>query len=373
MKIVRILWVALISVVIASCGNQSEEQEGVKITGSVEQMINGAWVRLDQIGEKGPNPLDTVEVDSDGKYKLTVPVDNPAFYRLSFNDRQYVTLILTGDETEVEVNAHGNDPNGFSEVSGSYDTQYLRDMDEMVKAFQAEVNRINQQAIQARANGDVATFQGLTAEYQVLAKNHSDKLKTTIWGSLPSLASFYGIQQLDPDANFLFFDSVATELNREMPNNYIVKNLVSMVDTKRSLTIGSEAPEIALPNPDGQVIRLSSLRGNYVLIDFWAAWCKPCRMENPNVVKVYNQYKDKNFEILGVSLDRTKEAWVKAIEQDGLPWKHISDLKYFRSVAAATYQINAIPATYLIDPDGKIIAKNLRGPSLVAKLKEIFG
>ena len=110
-----------------------------------------------------------------------------------------------------------------------------------------------------------------------------------------------------------------------------------------------------------------------MLIDFWAAWCRPCRAENPNVVKMYNKYKDENFEILGVSLDRRKQDWVNAIEKDGLIWKHVSDLKYYGSEAALTYRVNAIPATYLIDPDGKILAKGLRGETLRKKLEEIFG
>ncbi|MFT6867330.1 MAG: thiol-disulfide isomerase/thioredoxin [Cyclobacteriaceae bacterium] len=118
---------------------------------------------------------------------------------------------------------------------------------------------------------------------------------------------------------------------------------------------------------------LTSFRGKYVLIDFWAAWCRPCRQENPNVLRMYNLYKDQNFEILGVSLDRDRTAWLAAIKSDGISWQHVSDLKYFNSQAASDYKIGSIPATYLIGPDGKIIAKGLRGPSLEAKLKEIFG
>jgi peroxiredoxin len=144
------------------------------------------------------------------------------------------------------------------------------------------------------------------------------------------------------------------------------------LDEMRALSVGQMAPDFELPNPEGKMIKLSSLKGKYVMIDFWAAWCKPCRAENPNVVRMYNQYKDKGFEVFGVSLDRTREDWVKAIEVDGLTWPQVSDLNYFNSAAATLYQIDAIPATYLLDPEGKIIAKDLRGASLEAKLAELF-
>ena len=120
-------------------------------------------------------------------------------------------------------------------------------------------------------------------------------------------------------------------------------------------------------------MNLSDLRGNIVLVDFWASWCRPCRAENPNVVRIYNKYKDQGFEIFGVSLDRSEDAWKQAIQQDGLTWHHVSDLKFWSSQAAQDYGINAIPYTVLLDQEGKVIAENLRGATLEGKLQEIFG
>ena len=369
--VLKIFYSGLTAILVISCGGNTGKFE-TEISGTVEQVIPDGFVKFEIIGEKGTEPIDTVEINSNGTFKLFAEISEPSFYRLNFNDRQYVVLILTGRDTQIKVNANGYEPNGYSEVSGSHDTQYMRDIDILMKSFQVDVQRINQQAIQARTAGDLDAFRALNLEYQDLTRNNNNKLKELIWDAVPSLAALYGIQRLDPEANFSFFDSVSMELSQELPNNPIVKNLATMVEGKSSLSIGAEAPELALPDRDGEIVRLSSLRGNYVLIDFWAAWCKPCRVENPNVVRMYNAYSDRNFEILGVSLDRTRTAWLKAIEQDGLPWQHVSDLKYWNSDAARTYQVNAIPATYLIDPGGKIIAKNLRGENLEAKLKEIF-
>lgn len=138
------------------------------------------------------------------------------------------------------------------------------------------------------------------------------------------------------------------------------------------INVGDIAPEISLPDPGGKVVSLSSLRGQYVLIDFWASWCRPCRMENPNVVRMYEKYKGKGFEIFGVSLDQSKGQWVQAIEVDQLSWIHVSDLAYWNSVVVPKYQIAGIPATVLLDKEGRIIAKDLRGEELDKKLGEVL-
>jgi len=178
-------------------------------------------------------------------------------------------------------------------------------------------------------------------------------------------------REQDPELH----QEVVKALYAKFPDNPLVMERQKMESAPQfSTNIGSMAPDLAFPNPDGKILKLSDLRGKVVLLDFWAAWCRPCRMENPHVVKEYHLYKDKGFDVYSVSLDRDKASWLKAIQDDGLVWSnHVSDLKHWASEAAAIYGVSSIPATFLIGKDGRIIAKNLRGDALSNALKQLLG
>jgi thiol-disulfide isomerase/thioredoxin len=172
----------------------------------------------------------------------------------------------------------------------------------------------------------------------------------------------------------LYFDYASSYIQRyKAQDRGDIARLDFDLNKNRTFIPGMVAPDLVGPTPEGASYSLNAMRGSVVLLDFWASWCGPCRRENPSVKAAYEKYKSKGFDILGVSLDKTKEAWVGAIQADGLPWHHISDLKGWQSDHAALYSVTSIPQTLLIDREGKIIERNLRGPALEAKLKEIFG
>lgn len=175
------------------------------------------------------------------------------------------------------------------------------------------------------------------------------------------------------------FDAIAMEkvflgINEKLRNTYLGKEVAARIASVKKTQEGVEAPEFAQPDTEGKMVKLSDYRGKYVLVDFWASWCAPCRRENPNLVKAYAQYKDKGFEILGVSMDKAadKAKWLKAIEDDKLTWKQVGDLKGWDNEAGVLYEVTAIPMNFLIDPNGKIVGKYLRGEELDKKLEEIF-
>ncbi len=354
---------------IISC----QGEQGVVVRGNVENTFEGGYVTLFQIGDMGMNPIDSVQPDSNGDFRIIVKAEKSEFYRIDFFGRQYANLIVSPDDTEIVISADGMDPRDRVIVTGSTETATMMAFDSLAFKRQSDIQLLTSEANMARSKGDFNTINEINEQYYYLNGKHNDNLKGMIRDAVPGLAGLYGINYISIEEEFPFADSIAIAYNANLPDHPFTKDLVSQIEAMRKLAIGANAPDISLPTPDGGELSLSSLKGNYVLIDFWAAWCRPCRMENPNVVRLYNQYQGENFEIFGVSLDRKRDAWLKAIDDDGLVWKHVSDLQYFNSAAAREYNITAIPATYLIDPDGKIMAKGLRGASLRNKLQEIFG
>ncbi|GAB3654438.1 TlpA disulfide reductase family protein [Echinicola sediminis] len=355
---------------IASCSSKvKQEFDGeVTISGQLTNQPEGALI-LSKFMDNSIEVMDTLEVKPNGKFEYKVSLEHPAFYELDLYGQKQLKLALYSEDVTIEYDFDNEES---LIVSGSFDTEQVTKVDQLAEAYQEEINKLNSEYYEALSSKNEEAIKAIQNKAMELESNHAQKVKSTIDSMNGSFAALAAVGMLNPRNDFSYIDSLVGKLDEKYPNTKMIVGLKQELDDMRALSIGQPAPEISLPNPEGEMVNLSDLKGKYVLIDFWAAWCKPCREENPNVVRLYNEYKEKGFEVFGVSLDRSKEAWVEAIDADNLTWTHVSDLKYFNSEAAAKYKINAIPATYMLDPEGKIIAKDLRGPSLENKLKEIF-
>ncbi|MFZ2907251.1 MAG: redoxin domain-containing protein [Cyclobacteriaceae bacterium] len=378
----RILGSVFVSMVLLFNGCSSNGQQpkndgswSVTVSGKVGFPLTGS-ITIMELTRSGQGWQDTITLKSNYTYAKKVSLTEPGYYRLNFYNTQIVDVIL--DKSNLEINVDGNNNAGFYEIKGSPDIDFIKKVQSMQQAVTTtpEASKLMQEFQKAQQAGDQKKMTELQGQYMILAAKANDQIAQLIMNEPISFGIINILQSgrtLDKDQYMDVYVSAADKAAKAWPNSAHVKDFVDMVNKGKATAIGQVAPEIALPNPDGQVVKLSSLRGKYVLIDFWAKWCGPCRRENPNVVKAYQTYKDKGFTVFGVSLDRNKEDWVKAIKEDNLTWTHVSDLKYFQSEAAVLYNINAIPFSVLIDPNGVIVAKNLRGEELHSKLAEIFG
>lgn len=338
-------------------------------------VVPGKKIYLEYINELGKmvkvdsaSPSAQHKVSFKGKVK-----DQGAFYLVNFFDTpkpQKVLVILEGGET-VDIVADGmNDEDGKSAftMKGDYpNVKFMLELMAISKEMEAKVRKWNQE-IQV----DPKQEKRIQAEFTQAQNASTSKIKALIPQMGSHLVALWATNFLPAEKEMASLEEIANRLNQARPNHPQVKQFVANLNRLRSVNEGVMAPEINLATPEGPNLALSSLRGKYVLIDFWASWCGPCRRENPNVVKTYANYKDKGFEIYGVSLDQNREAWLKAIETDKLVWKHVSDLQYWSSAGAQAYQVNSIPQTFLLDPAGRIIAKGLRGAALDQYLARLF-
>lgn len=330
------------------------------------------------VGE--PVFIDSAHIEKNGAFYVVKKPTEKNYYRLrlksslpkSANPAEMVYFI-TGPEEKITFISKGASISDDYKVEGSPESQKLNEITLKIKGVQKLNDSLNTE-FQAITDPNVRSMKAI--EFQQIANQRlaaqADYIKKVVDENPKSLVSLEAVGQLDQAQYFDYHKKVAANLGAAYPDNGFVKNFVTMVSSKGSTSAGGEAPEIDLPNPDGKNVKLSSLRGKYVLIDFWASWCRPCRMENPNLVNAYAKYKSKGLEIYGVSLDRDQAAWVTAIAQDNLTWIHVSDLQYWNSAAAKLYNVSSIPKSFLLDKEGKIIASDLRGPLLEQKLAELM-
>ena len=359
--------------IFLSCGeNPSNGTEKIKISVKIDGSGNYDEVRLQKVNSDYSIELVESANFVEDEIEFNIFVFESTLFRLDFMG--YTSLDLILDKSDVDIFV--DDSNSLFEftVNGSDDTEILKSIENKITNYRSEIRELNINFVEASQNRDYELVNSIQSEFDFKKNQFELSLKDYLSSAKSSLAVLVTADYLDIEENLIFWETIYNNYTEEFKDNSYFKNFENKLIKIKSISIGSVAPDIILNDTSGVPISLASLRGKYVLLDFWAAWCRPCREENPNIVENYNNYRSFGFDVYQVSLDRTKEDWVRGIKQDKLPWINVSDLKYYQSEAAELYNVDRIPSAFLLDPDGKIIAKHtdLRGPNLSRKLAEIF-
>ena len=347
--------------------------EGERIVGRIGRVAFLAEiVLLQELQARSIVTVDTILTDQKGNFIIGPNVPNYGFYRLFIDNKNFINVILSPNDT-LNVYAQVSDLEGTYSVEGSKETVLLKSFNDIMNAYVDKMDSLNQLMQTAQAQQDVQAYQIAYSAQMQLNGTTGDRVRAFVKENTSMLASLSAVQKLDPEGDFELLVAVAEGLKPKMGEQQLYADYVARIEQLKKLMPGSILQDITLEDPKGNRGTLFASMGKITLIDFWASWCKPCRAENPNIVLAHNKYRDKGFQVVGVSLDKEAEAWRAAIEADKLNWPHLSDLKAWQSAVCVEYNISSIPANFLVAADGTILAKNLRGEALQVKLEELLG
>ena len=375
------LWIAgFAALVMASC--QQKEQEDYTVKGTLKN-ASAQTIYLEEVSLETLQPVivDSATITSNGAYDLNTLTKGETIYNLRLNGNRFPFVSFINDTKEITIDADFKNFDDPYTIKGSAASESLK---QYLYTIGNKVNALNEisypkdtlsykkpqrdsirHEVAGRQESAINDLKSYAADF--INKSQHAPLTLYALSSYQSIASnpAFGLQTFTEQE----VKTIIANAAKKHPTNTSLASLNQSLNRPQG---SKTAPDFTLPDVNGQPVSLSSFKGKYVLVDFWASWCRPCRIENPNVVAAYNQYKDKNFTILGVSLDKEKEPWLKAIKDDNLTWTHVSDLSFWDSKVVPLYNIEAIPYNVLLDPQGNVIADRLTGADLQAKLSEVL-